>query len=59
LRIIRHVIGKVWEKVRSLFGGGDGDEAEPMPEEWAEPPEGAEQLEPGRDIQAGQIGMFS
>jgi hypothetical protein len=52
------MIRKLWEKLRSLFDD-DGGASEPMPEEWAEPLENAEELEPGRDIQAGQIGMFS
>ena len=49
------MIRTLWEKLRSLF---EDDASEPMPEEWAEPLENAEQL-PGHDIQAGQIGMFS
>jgi hypothetical protein len=56
--IIRHMIGKLWEKLHSLFDDDGGGASEPMPEEWAEPLENAEEL-PGHDIQAGQIGMFS
>ena len=52
------MIRRLWEKLRSLFDDG-GRESQPMPEEWAEPLEDAEELRPGRDIQAGQIGMFS
>jgi hypothetical protein len=54
------MIRELWEKLRSLFDD-DGGASEPMPEEWAtaEPLENAEELRPGRDIQAGQIGMFS
>jgi hypothetical protein len=51
------MVRELWEKLRSLFD--DDGASEPMPEEWAEPLESAEELEPGRDIQAGQIGMFS
>jgi hypothetical protein len=52
------MIGKLWEKLHSLFDDDGGGASEPMPEEWAEPLENAEEL-PGHDIQAGQIGMFS
>ena len=51
------MVGKLWEKLRSLFD--DGGASERMTEERAETQEDAEELEPGRDTQAGQIGMFS
>ncbi len=51
------MIRTLWEKLRSLFD--DGGASERMTEEWAEQQDDAEELEPGRDIQAGQIGMFS
>jgi hypothetical protein len=51
------MIRKLWEKLRSLFD--DGGASERMSELRAGTEEDAEELEPGRDIQAGQIGMFS
>jgi hypothetical protein len=51
------MIGKLLEKIRSLFD--DGGSSERMGDERAEQVENAEELEPGRDVQAGQIGMFS
>ena len=51
------MIGKLLEKLRSLFD--DDGASERMSEERAEDFEDAEELEPGRDRQAGQIGMFS
>lgn len=51
------MIGKLLEKLRSLFG--DGGSSERMSDEREEQLANAEELEPGRNIQAGQIGMFS
>jgi hypothetical protein len=51
------MIRKLLEKLRSLFE--DDGASERMSEERAEDFEDAEELEPGRDRQAGQIGMFS
>jgi hypothetical protein len=51
------MIRKLLDRIRSLFD--DGGASEQMSEERAEQVEDAEALEPGRDIQAGQIGMFS
>jgi hypothetical protein len=51
------MLGKLIEKLRALFD--DGGASDRMTQERAEQVEDAEELEPGRDIQAGQIGMFS
>jgi hypothetical protein len=51
------MIRTLWEKIRSLFD--DHGASQRMTEEWAEDLDGAQELEPGRDVQAGQIGMFS
>ena len=51
------MIRKLWERFRSLFD--DRGASERRTEERAEQLEDAKELEPGRDIQAGQIGMFS
>jgi hypothetical protein len=51
------VISKLLAKIRSLFN--DGGASERMSERRAEELEEAEELEPGRERQAGQIGMFS
>jgi hypothetical protein len=51
------MIRKLWEKLRSLFD--DGGASERRNEDRAEQLDDAEELEPGRDTQAGQIGMFS
>jgi hypothetical protein len=51
------MIRKLLEKLRSLFD--DDGASERMGEERAEDFEDAEEIEPGRDRRAGQIGMFS
>ena len=51
------MVRKLLEKLRALFD--DGGSSERMSDEREEQLENAEELEPGRDVQAGQIGMFS
>ena len=51
------MIRALLDRIRSLFD--DDGASERMSEERAEDFENAEELEPGRDRQAGQIGMFS
>lgn len=51
------MLGKLLEKLRALFD--DDGASERMSEQRAEELEDAEELEPGRDRQAGQVGMFS
>jgi hypothetical protein len=54
---MRHMIRKLWEKLRSLFD--DGGASERMTSEREEQQEEAEELTPGHSDRAGQIGMFS
>ena len=57
MRIIRNMIGKLLEKLRSLFD--DRGASERMTEERAEAQDETEELTPGHSEQATQIGMFS